>query len=197
MKQNNILQYTLLTGFAMLAVALSRLMPHPFNFTPVAALALYGGARGKNTAFSFLLPLVVMVFSDILVMQFLYPENGNPFAYFITKDALGVYLAFGLVVCIGLLLKRNIKLPTVIVASLLSSFLFYAVTNFVSWLGNPFYPQDLTGLMACYAAGIPFYNNDPMGSFFLNQFVGDLFFSGILFGAHALVTRTSTRTAHA
>lgn len=197
MKQNNILQYTLLTGAAMLAVALSRLAPHPFNFTPVVALALYGGARGKSTVFSFALPLLVMVFSDILVMQFLYPENGNPFAYFLTKDVLGVYLAFGVVVCIGLLLKRNIKVSTVVLASLVSSFLFYAITNFVSWINNPFYTQDLAGLMACYTAGIPFYNNDPLGSFFLNQFAGDLFFSGILFGVHALVTRTSNRTAQA
>lgn len=197
MKQNNILQYTLLTGFAMLAVAMARLLPHPFNFTPVAALALYGGARGKNTAFSFLLPLLVMVFSDVLVMQFLYPENGSPFAYFITKDALGVYLAFATVVGVGLLLKRNIKLPTVILASLSASFLFYAITNFVTWLGSPFYAQDFAGLVTCYTAGIPFYNNDPMGSFFLNQFVGDLFFTGLLFGAHALVARTSTRLEQA
>lgn len=197
MNKNNILQYTLLTAAAMLAVAMTRLMPHPFNFTPVVAIALYGGARGKNTAFSFLLPILVMVFSDILVMQFLYPERGNPLEYFLTRDVLGVYLSFAVVVCIGLLLKRNIKVPTVIVASLASSFLFYAISNFFSWYGNAFYPQTFAGLAACYTAGIPFYNNDPMGSFFLNQFVGDLFYSGVLFGVHALVLRTSNRTAHA
>lgn len=197
MKQNNVLQYTLLTGCAMLAVAFARLAPHPFNFTPVAALALYGGARGKNTAFSFLLPLLVMVFSDVLVMQFLYPENGNPLAYFTTKDALGVYLAFAVVVGIGLLLKRKITVPTVIVASLASSFFFYAITNFVTWYASPFYPQTFAGLMGCYTAGIPFYNNDPFGSFFLNQFVGDLFFSAVLFGAHAWVVRATNRTAQA
>ena len=195
--KKNILQYTLLTGLAMLTVALARLMPHPFNFTPVAALALYGGARGKNTAFSFLLPLLVMVFSDILVMTFLYPDNGNAFAYFGTKDALGVYLAFGVVVCIGLFLKKNVTIPTVIVASLASSFLFYAITNFFSWLGSPFYTQDFAGLVTCYTAGIPFYNNEVTGSFFLNQFAGDLFFSGVLFGVHALVARTARNTAHA
>ena len=195
--KNNIQQYTLLTGFAMLAVAMARLLPHPFNFTPVAAIALYGGARGKNTGFAFLLPLLAMAFSDLLVMQFLYPDNGNPFAYFTTQTALGVYLAFGVVVCIGLLLKRNIKVPTVIVASLASSFFFSLITNFFTWLGSPYYPQNLAGLVGCYTAGIPFYNNEVTGSFFLNQFAGDLFFSGVLFGVHALVARTAAKTANA
>lgn len=199
MKNNNILQYTLLTGFAMLAVAMARLMPHPFNFTPVVALALYGGARGKNLVFSFLLPMLVMFVSDVLVMKFLYPANGegNPFAYFLTRDVLGVYISFALIVCIGLLLKHNVKTPTVILASLASSLLFYTLTNFFSWLGNDFYPQTFSGLVTAYTAGIPFYNNEVTGSFFLNQFAGDLFYSGILFGAHALVTRTARNTAEA
>jgi len=195
--KNNILQYTLLTVLAMFAVAMSRLLPHPLNFAPVAAIALYGGARGKNLAFSFLLPILVMLVSDVLVMAIMYPENGNPFAYLITTSALSVYFAFCLIVCIGLLLKRNIKVPTVILASLGSSFLFYIVTNFFVWYGASFYPQTFAGLIECYAAGIPFFKGDVTQSFFLNQFIGDLFFNGVLFGTHALVARTAHNTANA
>jgi hypothetical protein len=196
--KNNIVQYTLLTAFAMIAVAMFRLFPnHPLNFAPVAAIALYGGARGKNVGFSFALPILVMLISDLLVMQVLYPERGNPLAYFFTKDAFSVYLAFSLIVCVGLLLKRNIKVPTVILASLGSSFLFYVVTNFITWYGAPFYPQNFAGLIECYAAGIPFYKGDITQSFFLNQFIGDLFFNGVLFGAHALVARTANNTVQA
>lgn len=198
--KNNILKYTLLTAFAMVVVALSRLFPHPLNFAPVAAIALYGGARGKNMAYSFLLPIIVMIFSDLLVMQFIYPERGNAFAYFLTKDAFSVYFAFSLIVCVGLLLKRNIKVGTVILASVSSSLLFFIVTNFFTWYGASFYPQTFAGLIECYAAAIPFYKNDfgPLfGSFFYNQFIGDLFFNTVLFGSHALVARTATNIAKA
>ncbi|MCG9910309.1 MAG: hypothetical protein MH137_03330 [Flavobacteriales bacterium] len=192
----NILRYTLLMALAMVIVSLARIMPHPYNFTPVAALALYGGARGKNTAFSFLLPLSVMIFSDLLVMQFLYPDLGSPMAYFGTQTMLSVYAAFAVIVVLGFLIRNKTKTSVIIGATLTSSALFYLITNFVSWAGNPFYPQTLSGLMACYAAGIPFYNNEITGSFFLNQFAGDLFFSALLFGAHALFTRRVSQTAH-
>lgn len=200
MKNNNILQYTLITFFAMAAVAMFRLVPHPLNFVPVTAIALYGGARGKNVGFSFLLPLLVMIASDLLVMQFLFPERGNPFNYLVSKDALSVYFAFILVVCVGLLLKRNIKTGTVIGASLGSSLLFFIVTNFFTWYGAPFYEQSFKGLLQCYYMAIPFYENSfgPLfGSFFVNQIMGDLFFTGVLFGAHALAARTIMRPANA
>ena len=200
MKNNNILHYTLLTGLTMVAVAMFRIVPHPLNFAPVTAIALYGGAKGKNVFYSFLLPLAVMIFSDVLVMAVLYPDRGNPFNYLVTKDALSVYFAFSLVVCVGLLLKRNIKFATVVAASLGSSMLFFLVTNFFTWYGASFYEQSFGGLIQCYAMAIPFYENKfgPLfGSFFLNQFLGDLFFTGVLFGTHALVTRTVFRPAQA
>lgn len=193
--KKNIVEYTLLTLFAMIAVALTRLMPHPFNFTPVAALALYGGAKGKNSALSFLLPLAVMAFSDILVMYFLYPENGNPFAYFLTLDVLAVYVSFLLIAGIGMLIKQKQKAGIIVAASLVSSLLFYGITNLSSWY--QFYPHTFEGLSLAYLAGIPFYNNEVTGSFFLNQFAGDLFFNTVLFGAHAWVAKTIFKSAQA
>ena len=195
----NLQQYTIFSALAVLTVALARLMPHPFNFTPVGALALYTGAYGKNKGASFLSTLLVMFFSDVWVMSLLYPTrgDGNPFAYFLTLDAMSVYLAFGVTVCIGFLLKKRVSAPTVVLASLGSSFSFYLITNFFSWLSDPLYVKTLTGLMNCYIAGIPFYNNEVTGSFFLNQFVGDLFYSGLFFGAHAWVTRSVRQTARA
>jgi hypothetical protein len=194
---NNFRQYTILTLLAMVCVAFARFMPHPFNFTPVAAMALYGGAKGRNSLFSFALPLMVMLVSDILLMTFVYASEGSPYDYFISQTALGVYLSFAAITGIGLFLKSNASASRVLAASLASSLLFYGVTNFFTWMGSPFYPQNLSGLTACYAAGIPFYNNEFTGSFFLNQFAGDLFFSGLLFGAHAFVSRRIGFTAKA
>jgi len=59
--------------------------------------------------------------------------------------------------------------------------LFFLVTNFAVWYGSSFYPQTGAGLMGCYAAGLAFYNSQ---SFFLNGLLGDLFFSGLLFGGY-------------
>ncbi len=193
----NFRQYTLLTLVAMLCVAFARFMPHPFNFTPVAAIALYGGAKGRNTAFSFALPLLVMLVSDALLMAFVYPSESGLLSYFVTRTALGVYLSFALITGIGFFLKKNASAGRVVAASLVSSLLFYTVTNFFTWMGSAFYPQTLSGLATCFAAGIPFYNNEITGSFFLNQFAGDLFFSGILFGTHALVSRRIASPAKA
>lgn len=181
----------------MICVAFARFMPHPFNFTPVAAMALYGGAKGRNTLFSFALPLMVMLVSDILLMTFVYPSEGSLLSYFSSKTALGVYLSFAAITGIGLLLKTKASVNRIVAASLASSLLFYGVSNFFTWMGSPFYPQNISGLTACYAAGIPFYNNEFTGSFFLNQFAGDLFFSGLLFGAHAFVSRRIGFTAKA
>lgn len=200
MKQENIIKYTVITGLAMVAVAMFRLLPHPFNFTPVAAIALYGGAYGKNRVFSFVLPLVAMICSDILLMTFIHPEFGGALSYLTSKDALGVYISFLLIVGLGILIQKNVKTSTVVGASIGGSFLFYLITNFTTWVGAPFYPQTFAGLMECYAAGIPFYKNDYgslFGSFFANQFIGDLFFNGILFGSHAVVFRFAGSTAHA
>lgn len=178
----------------MIAIAMFRLMDHPWNFVPITAIALYGGAKGKNTVFSFLLPLLAMVFSDLLIMKW-------DFSYFVTRDPIGVYISFLLIVCIGLLLKRNIKASTVLLASLSSSILFFVVTNFFTWYGAPYYEQSFSGLIQSYTAAIPFYKNEQFGSFFgsffFNQLMGDLFFSGVLFGSHALVARTVSKPVQA
>ena len=73
------------------------------------------------------------------------------------------------------MIRKNIGVFSVIGASLLSSVLFYLITNFVMWIGNPNYTQDFQGLIQCYTVAVPFFNNG---------ILGDLFFNGILFGGY-------------
>ncbi len=159
---------TLLT--IILATALFRLVPHWPNFTPVAALALFGAAMFEKKWLGLVAAFSAMLLSDAII-----GFHGSMGA---------VYVSFGLTWLIGALALRRPTVVNVMSASVVSSVLFFLITNFAVWFGSTYYPQTGAGLMACYAAGLAFYNGQ---SFFLNGLMGDLFFSGLLFGSYYLL----------
>ncbi len=159
---------TLLT--IILATALFRLVPHWPNFTPVAALALFGAATFEKKWLGLVAPFAAMLLSDAII-----GFHGSMGA---------VYISFGLTWLIGAWALRRPTVANVMGASVASSLLFFLITNFAVWFGSTYYPQTGAGLMTCYAAGLAFYNGQ---SFFLNGLMGDLFFSGLLFGSYYLL----------
>ncbi|GHB81489.1 DUF6580 family putative transport protein [Persicitalea jodogahamensis] len=168
MKINNIRVATLAS--IVLVAALTRLLPHPFNFTPIGAIALFGGAYFSKKYLAFLIPLSAMLLSDALLG--------------FHNSMWAVYLSFVLIVAIGMGLLQKVTAGRVFGSALLSSVLFFVVTNFAVWYGSAgFYPQTLSGLGACYLAGLQFYQQDFFGNLFFNTVLGDLFFSSVLFGA--------------
>ena len=152
---------------AIFAAAALRLLPHPPNFSPIAAMALFGGAYLPKRALAFAAPFGALVISDALLGGF-YP--GMNF----------VYLSFGLTVLIGWAVARRRTPLTIAGAAVASSVLFFALTNFGMWLFSGFYPLTWQGLAACYVAAIPFFQN---------TLAGDLFFTALLFGGFALAER--------
>lgn len=187
MKQNNSLLFVAIT---LIIVAFARLADHPFNFTPLAAMALFGVYYMKNKWFAFLLPLLAIMFSDVLVNLFVQNEHTGVWEYFLNPTAYVVYGSLMLVGSLGLLMK-NTKATSIMGFSILGSLLFYLVTNTAAWItdfGN-LYSNDLSGLVHSLWAGIPFYNNEITGSFFLNQLAGDLFFNALLFGSYAIASK--------
>lgn len=158
----------------ILMAALSRLLPHPDNVTPVGAMALFGGAYFSRKYLAFLLPLVAMWFSDLLLNNLyyarLYPEYYDGFVWF---GNWWVYGAFIVMVGLGIALLKKVSVTRVIGASLLGSILFFLITNFGAWAVDPMYPKTVGGLTAAYAAGIPFFRN---------TLLGDLVYCGVLFG---------------
>lgn len=170
MKRIHIRTATLAT--IILLTALSRLLPHPYNFTPIAALALFGAATFERKWLGLIVPLAAMLLSDLFI-----GFHGG---------MLSVYTAFTMIWLLGLAMLQKITVSRVIVTSLLSSTLFFLVTNFAVWYGSKYYPQTPQGLLACYAAGLAFFNGQ---SFFLNAVLGDLTFSTVLFGAYSLLQR--------
>ncbi len=143
-------RYVFTFGLILLAV-LTRLLPHLPNFTPIAALALFGGVY-LDKKHTFILPLAVMAISD----YFLGFHSGIPWVY-------GSFLAIG---GIGLWLRKHQGLATTIGATLAGSILFFVVTNFGVWItSHGFYPQTFSGLVECYTMAIPFFRNSLMGDF--------------------------------
>lgn len=159
----------------IILAAATRLLPHPPNFTSIGAMGLFGAAYFSRRFLAFLVPLAAMWLSDLLLNNVLYarifPE------YYQGFTVLGnawVYASFFLIVIVGMVLLRKVRLTTLLGASLSASVLFFLVTNFGSWLGSPAYPQTIPGLLTAYAVGIPF---------FWNTLLGDLLYVGVLFGA--------------
>jgi len=164
--------------FALLGITLSaaamRLLPHPPNMIPIAAMALFGGAYFTNRRTAFLVPLAAMYLSDLALGFFIYDfgwfHGFMPF----------VYAGFIVTVCLGLLIRRWLSPWTVAGAALISSVLFFVITNFGVWLVSGLYPKTATGLVSCYVAAIPFFRN---------ALVGNAFYTLVLFGGFALAQR--------
>ncbi len=151
---------------AIIAAAALRLVPHPPNFTPIAAMALFGGAYLGKRGLAFVAPLGAMFLSDAILGFHSY--------------MWATYLSVVLIVLLGWAVRARITFLRVGAAAGASSVLFYLLTNFSVWLGSSVYPQTLAGLAACYVAAIPFFQN---------TLAGDLFYSGLLFGGFALLER--------
>lgn len=147
----------------ILAAAAARILAHPWNFTPVGAMALFSGAmlRDKRLAFGF--PLAAMLVGDCVIgFHLLMPV---------------VYASFLLSVMIGRWLRHGRTAGRVAGATLAGAFQFFLITNFAVWAVSRLYPKTGAGLLACYIAGIPFFRN---------ALAGDAVYVAMLFGALAL-----------
>jgi hypothetical protein len=164
MKETQNTRFIFLAGM-VLAAAVARLLPHPWNFTPIGAMALFGGAQFASKRAAFLLPLTALFLGDLVLGL----HKLMPF----------VYGCFALTVCLGFWVRQNRSAGriVIVIASLASSVVFFLVTNFSVWAVFATYPKNATGLIECYIAGLPFLRNG---------LLGDLFYSGVLFGGLAL-----------
>lgn len=167
-------RFLVLAGM-ILAAAASRLLPHPPNFTPIGAMALFGGACLSDRRLAFLLPLAAMWLSDLALGAL----HGSP-SFGLHRLTPVVYGSFALIVCLGFRL-RNRRSPLPIAgATLAGSVLFFVLTNFGVWALGSGYPKSWAGLLACYVAAIPFFHN---------TLLGDAVYAAALFGGLALAEK--------
>ena len=156
----------LITGIVLAAAAL-RVVPHPMNFAPIGALALFGGAYFYSKRAALAVPLLSLVAGDIFIgFHRLIPY---------------VYASFLASVAIGFWLRRKKSAPRIGAATLAGAIQFFLVTNFAVWVTSTgSYPKNLAGLAECYLEGVPF---------FWNTLAGDAFYVALLFGIMALAEK--------
>lgn len=145
---------------------ITRFLPHPANFTAVAAVALFSGYYIKDKRLAIAVPLIIMFLSDIKL------------GFYQWQLLASVYLAFALVVLLGISM-RDKKWFWSLVMSVIGTIIFFLVTNWAVWQFADWYPHTFAGLMACYEAGLPFVRNN---------FAGDLIYTFILFGIAEIAT---------
>ena len=165
-QKETLLYRTLLALVLIILAAALRIAPHPWNFTPVGAMALFSGALLKDRRLAFLFPLVVLFAGDIFIGLY--------------KIIPIIYASFLISVAIGLWLRGRRTVARISLATLLGAIQFFLVTNFAVWQFLGGYPHNASRLVACYVAGIPF---------FWNTLAGDALYATLLFGGYALAER--------
>lgn len=174
MKNKIDLRFGVISLFVLLA-ALSRLLPHPPNFTPIGGMALFGAAYFSKRHLAIIIPFLALWMSDLILNNVVYAAYFEGFSWF---GIPVVYLAMIAIALMGTKLLKKIKVSNLIIASLLASSVFFLITNLGSWWIDPIYTKDITGVLTAYTAGLPF---------FLNTIAGDLFFTAVLFGGYELI----------
>lgn len=141
-----------------------RLLPHAANVTPIAAIALFSGVYLKKS-YALFLPLATLVITDIAI------------GFDSLESRLTVYGSFLLIGLIGLMIRKKTNILTIVAGSIGGSVIFYLITNFAFLYEPTMYPHNLTGIVSSYYNALPFFRN---------TLLGDLFYTGILFGVYEL-----------
>ncbi len=145
------------------ALALFRLLPHWPNVSPIAAMALFGGAFFVDKRMALIVPFVALFVSDLILG--------------LHNTMIFVYTGFALTVAIGFLLQSRVTVTNTVFAVVGSSVLFFLLTNFGAWMTSTLYAKSAAGLMQAYAAGIPFFQNSLLGNLFYTAVI----FTGYIF----------------
>ena len=140
--------------FFGIILALSRIIPHPPNFTPILASAIMAPMLLKDRSFGIAIPIVAMFIGDIILGFHSYQ--------------LVIYSSIFVVALVSPMHKNYINLSIMAVGS---SVWFFITTNFAVWIMWDYYPKTLEGLIACYTLAIPF---------FVNTLISTCLFTGLL-----------------
>lgn len=148
--QNHALVYRIsVVACFILFAAVVRILPHPWNFTPVGAMALFSGAKLGRSWQAFLFPLIALFCGDLFVgFHRLMPV---------------VYFSFCISVLIGIAFRQRQSLKLLSAATFLGALQFFLITNFGIWALENFYPRSLAGLTTCFIAAIPYFGNTLAG----------------------------------
>lgn len=171
MKNNTITIITII-----LLAAASRLIPHPNNFAPLGAMALFSGYYFTKKWQAFGITIASWWLADLFLNNIVYSFMFKEFTW-VSQSFITVAIALLVILVISKLVIKKADVQSILVASILSSIAFFLITNFGTFL--QYYPQNSNGLLAAYTAGIPF---------FTNTILGDLVYSAIMFGSYFVIS---------
>lgn len=152
----------------------SRLMPHPANVAPIAALALFAGTTGRamptkaGRLTAIIAPLAALFMADIFI------------GFYTWQVMISVYVGFAVTWLLGILVRRYYSWPMIMGASVGGSIIFFLLTNAAVWAFTPMYAKTLAGLIQSYTLALPFLRN---------SLLGDLAYNAIFFGAYELAIK--------
>jgi hypothetical protein len=149
----------LLAAVMIVLAAVARIAPHPWNFTPIGAMALFSGAILRDRRIALLFPLTALFAGDLMPV---------------------IYVSFLLNVLIGRWMAANRSVARVGGSVFLGALQFFLVTNFAMWRAYDTFPHTLAGLAICYLTGLPLFGD---------TLAGDAFYAALFFGTFALAER--------
>ncbi len=158
--------------------ALSRIIPHPMNFAPLGAMALFGAAYFGKKGSGLLCVILAWFVSDLVLNNFIYTTQSG-FSLF-TKGSIFIYGSIVLIYILGKILFKKITVGRMLAGSLSASVIFFTISNFGVWMQGGLYPMTWGGLITCYSMAIPFFQS---------TLSGDLLYSGLLFIAYEKLFR--------
>ena len=119
-----------------------------------------------------LLPFLLMAASDVFLTKYVY-------AYPFSWGQLVIWAWYAAILLIGTQLRENSNWLRIGGGALACSVSFFVISNFEVWASGTMYPKNTSGLMTCYAAGLPFFRH---------TVAGDMLFTAVMFGLPAAVT---------
>ena len=159
------MSFILPAAFILLGL-LFRVIPHPANFSPIFAMALFGGTYFADKKLALIIPLIALFLSDLFI------------GFYSPTVMVTVYTGMLLTGLLGLWLRNHKSVLNVFGTAIAGALLFFLIANFGVWL-NPVssYSKDSTGLVQCYLMALPFLKN---------TLASNLVYSAILFGGYEL-----------
>ena len=175
MKKSIDIRFGVISGMILLA-AISRFlpiaMPSMANFSPVGAMALFGGAYFAKKYWAYIVPMIALWLSNLVLNNVFYTKYYPTFSF---GFELAVFVSFALVVAIGMVVLKKVNLTNLLIANVLGTIGFFLISNFFVWAGGKMYPQTMEGFVACYTMALPFLKN---------TLTSNLLYSAVMFGVY-------------
>ena len=176
-KNINLIDFqTIFVTLVVCGVSFLRVIPHVYNFSPVIALAIFGAIHYKHRKLAYIVPLMSILFSDIIINNFVYNLSNNIVIFY--KGFYWQYISYVIIIFLSFKYKhKKINIKNISILVIYTSTLFFATTNFGYWLTSELYTHNISGLFKCYVNAIPFFEGTLLGTIFYTPiFIGLYYF---------------------